>query len=92
FYNEGYEERQQKGEAQKQLSKEFVREWLIANNFMGLAGQQIPEMSDTFIQEISERYIELFEKISGEKFIKEPVQPEEMESIINERLQSFNSF
>ena len=89
FYKEGYEERQQKGEAQKQLSKEFVREWLIAHNFMGLDGQKVPEMSETFIQEISERYIELFENISGEKFVKESVHIEEMESIINERLRSF---
>lgn len=70
FYKEGYEERQQKGEAQKQLSKEFVREWLMENGFQGKAGQQIPEMTDEIIDSISERYIELYEKIVGEKFVK----------------------
>ncbi len=70
FYSEGYSERQEKGESQKQLSKEFVREWLIANGFQGKEGQRIPEMSDEWINQISERYIELFEKVSGKKFIK----------------------
>jgi phosphoribosylaminoimidazole-succinocarboxamide synthase len=70
FYTEGYAERQSKGEAQKQLSKEFVRQWLIANNFQGLEGQVVPEMSDEKINEISERYIELYENITGDKFIK----------------------
>lgn len=70
FYKDGYLERQQKGESQKQLSKEFVRQWLIANNFQGLKGQTVPEMSDEKIGEISNRYIELFEKITGEKFVK----------------------
>lgn len=70
FYKEGYNERQQKGEAQKQLSKEFVREWLMENNFQGKDGQKIPEMTDAIINSISERYIELYEKIAGEKFIK----------------------
>jgi len=70
FYREGYEERFSKGEAQKQLSKEFVREWLMENGFQGKEGQQIPEMTDTFIQQVSERYIELYEKITGEKFQK----------------------
>lgn len=70
FYKEGYEERQKNGEKQKQLSKEFVREWLIANNFQGKEGQQIPEMTDEIISEISERYIELYEKITGENFQK----------------------
>ncbi len=73
FYKEGYEERQQKGEAQKQLSKEFVREWLMENGFQGKDGQKIPEMTDEIIASISERYIELFEKITGEKFIKADV-------------------
>jgi phosphoribosylaminoimidazole-succinocarboxamide synthase len=73
FYAEGYQERQDKGEAQKQLSKEFVRQWLIANGFQGLEGQKIPEMSDEKILEISERYIELYEKITGETFIKSDV-------------------
>ncbi len=70
FYAEGYEARQQKGEAQKQLSKEFVREWLIANNFMGDKGQTVPELTDEFITSVSDRYIELFEKITGNKFVK----------------------
>jgi phosphoribosylaminoimidazole-succinocarboxamide synthase len=70
FYKEGYNERQEKGEPQKQLSKEFVREWLMENNFQGKDGQKIPEMTDTIINSISERYIELYEKIVGEKFIK----------------------
>lgn len=70
FYADGYEERQQKGEAQKQLSKEFVRQWLIANGFQGKEGQQIPEMSDEKIEEISNRYIELYEQITGETFVK----------------------
>jgi phosphoribosylaminoimidazole-succinocarboxamide synthase len=68
FYAEGYEERQAKGDKQKQLSKEFVREWLIANNFMGKEGQTVPAMSDEWITTISQRYIELFEKITGETF------------------------
>jgi phosphoribosylaminoimidazole-succinocarboxamide synthase len=70
FYSEGYEERQKKGEKQKQLSKEFVREWLMQNGFQGQDGQKIPEMTDEIINKISERYIELFEIVSGEKFIK----------------------
>ena len=70
FYADGYAERQEKGEAQKQLSKEFVRQWLIENGFQGKENQQIPEMSDEKINEISERYIELYEQITGEKFIK----------------------
>jgi phosphoribosylaminoimidazole-succinocarboxamide synthase len=70
FYLEGYEERQEKGEPQKQLSKEFVREWLMSNGFQGHAGQQVPEMSDDFVASVSERYIELYENITGEKFIK----------------------
>ena len=70
FYAEGYQERQDKGEAQKQLSKEFVRRWLIENGFQGKEGQAIPEMSDEKILEISDRYIELFENITGQKFQK----------------------
>ena len=70
FYAEGYQERQDKGESQKQLSKEFVRQWLIENGFQGLEGQQIPEMSDAKVIEISNRYIELYEQITGEKFVK----------------------
>ncbi len=68
FYAEGYEERQQRGEPQKQLSKEFVRQWLIENGFQGKEGQQVPEMTDPIVQSISERYIELFEHITGEDF------------------------
>ena len=70
FYKEGYQERQDANEPQKQLSKEFVRQWLILNGFQGLDGQQIPEMSNDYITTVSERYIELFEKISGEAFQK----------------------
>jgi phosphoribosylaminoimidazole-succinocarboxamide synthase len=68
FYADGYEERQEKGEPQKQLSKEFVREWLIERNFQGKEGQVVPEMPDEFVQQISERYIELYENIIGERF------------------------
>jgi len=73
FYKEGYEERQAKGEKQKQLSKEFVREWLIANGFQGKDGQTVPEMTDEFIEQISNRYIELYEQITGDKFVKSDV-------------------
>jgi phosphoribosylaminoimidazole-succinocarboxamide synthase len=69
FYADGFEDRQSRGEKQKQLSKEFVREWLIANNFMGKAGQTVPDMSDAWIKTISSRYIELYEKVIGEKFV-----------------------
>lgn len=68
FYADGFEERQEKGERQKQLSKEFVREWLIANNFMGKEGQTVPEMSDEWVNTISGRYIELYEKLTGRSF------------------------
>jgi phosphoribosylaminoimidazole-succinocarboxamide synthase len=70
FIKEGYEERQKNNEKQKQLSKEFVREWLIANDFQGKDGQVVPEMKDAWVTEISERYIELFEKVSGDKFVR----------------------
>jgi phosphoribosylaminoimidazole-succinocarboxamide synthase len=70
FYDDGYQERQQKGEAQKQLSKEFLRQWLIENNFQGLHGQTVPAMNDDIVQMVSDRYIELFEKITGTKFIR----------------------
>jgi phosphoribosylaminoimidazole-succinocarboxamide synthase len=73
FYADGYEERQNKGEAQKQLSKEFVRQWLIANGFQGLEGQSVPFMSDSYIETVSERYIELYENITGETFVKADV-------------------
>ncbi|MES2890710.1 MAG: phosphoribosylaminoimidazolesuccinocarboxamide synthase [Bacteroidota bacterium] len=76
FYADGYEERQAKGEKQKQLSKEFVREWLIENNFMGKEGQVVPEMSEEWINTISNRYIELYEKVIGEKFV-----PQELDDV-----------
>ena len=70
FYADGYEERQSRGEGQKQLSKEFVRQWLISNGFQGLEGQTVPEMTDEYINQVSERYIELYQNITGETFIK----------------------
>jgi len=81
FYAEGYQERQDRGEDQKQLSKEFVRQWLIANGFQGKEGQQIPDMSDDYIAMVSERYIELYENILGEKFVKADI------SNINDRIE-----
>jgi phosphoribosylaminoimidazole-succinocarboxamide synthase len=78
FYLEGYKERQQKGEKQKQLSKEFVREWLMDNGFQGKEGQKVPEMTEKIINDISNRYIELYEHILGEKFVK----AEETEDIV----------
>lgn len=87
FYADGYQERQDKNEAQKQLSKEFVRQWLIANGFQGKDGQQIPEMTDEYIETVSDRYIELYENILGEKFEKADV------SNINERIEkNVNAF
>ncbi len=74
FYSEGYAERQSKNEAQKQLSKEFVRQWLIENGFQGKEGQKIPEMTDDFVQSVSARYIELYERITGKKFEKKPYE------------------
>ena len=71
FYAEGYTERQQRGEQQRQLSKEFVREWLIANDFMGKEGQSVPEMTDAWLEEISLRYIELFEQVTGKPFVRQ---------------------
>jgi phosphoribosylaminoimidazole-succinocarboxamide synthase len=73
FYADGYQERQDGGEPQKQLSKEFVRQWLISNNFQGLEGQTVPFMSDDYIETVSERYIELYENIMGEPFVKADV-------------------
>ena len=81
FYTDGFEERQLKGERQKQLSKEFVREWLIENNFMGKEGQTVPEMSDAWVDTISKRYIELYEKIIGQKFVPEQYSDEETEKL-----------
>lgn len=77
FYADGFEERQEKGEKQKQLSKEFVREWLIANNFMGKEGQTVPEMTDEWLDTISKRYIELYEQVIGQKFVPEQLSQEE---------------
>ncbi|MBX3253135.1 MAG: phosphoribosylaminoimidazolesuccinocarboxamide synthase [Chitinophagaceae bacterium] len=77
FYADGFSERQQKGERQKQLSKEFVREWLIANNFMGREGQTVPVMSDEWVQTISNRYVELYEKVTGNRFVPEPLGEQE---------------
>jgi phosphoribosylaminoimidazole-succinocarboxamide synthase len=81
FYADEYQERFEKGLAQKQLSKEFVREWLMENGFQGKEGQHIPEMTDEFVNEVSDRYIELYEKITGEKFIKADITnvPERIE-------------
>lgn len=76
FYADGFAQRQTAGEKQKQLSKEFVREWLIENNFMGKEGQQVPEMTDEWVNTISQRYIELYEKVIGEKFVPQAVSDE----------------
>jgi hypothetical protein len=86
FYADGFEERQQKGERQKQLSKEFVREWLIENNFMGKENQTVPAMSDEWVNTISLRYIELYEKVIGEKFVPEPLTEEATQQKIKEAL------
>lgn len=82
FYAEGFDERQAKGERQKQLSKEFVREWLIENNFMGKEGQSVPEMSDSWVDTISHRYIELYEKVIGKKFEPIAISDEETYELI----------
>jgi phosphoribosylaminoimidazole-succinocarboxamide synthase len=83
FYADGFVERQATGEKQKQLSKEFVREWLIANNFMGKEGQTVPQMSDEWVTTISNRYIELYEKVIGEPFIPSTLSEDEIfESIL----------
>src|SRR5690606_19512682 len=74
FYTEGYQERLDKGEEQRQLSKEFVRKWLMDNGFQGKEGQQVPEMTDSYCNEVSERYIELYEIITGDKFEKADTQ------------------
>jgi len=87
FIKEGFDERQASGLPQKQLSKEFVREWLIQNNFMGKEGQQVPEMSEAWINEISGRYIELYEKVIGEKFLPERLTDEEVEEKVCEVLE-----
>ncbi len=86
FYADGFEERQAKKEKQKQLSKEFVREWLIENNFMGKEGQTVPEMTDQWIDTISKRYIELYEKVIGTPFQPEPKSEEETYQLICDSL------
>jgi phosphoribosylaminoimidazole-succinocarboxamide synthase len=91
FYADGFDERQQKGEKQKQLSKEFVREWLIENNFMGKEGQQVPVMSDEWISVIRNRYIELYEKLIGQKFIPETLSDEETQKRILSSLETLSS-
>lgn len=85
FYAEGYEERQKKGEVQKQLSKEFVRQWLIENGFQGKEGQKIPQMTPEIVNNISERYIELFEKVTGENF-KRPDSAEDIQERIKKNI------
>nr|MCU0396168.1 phosphoribosylaminoimidazolesuccinocarboxamide synthase [Chitinophagaceae bacterium] len=91
FYADGFEERQARGEKQKQLSKEFVREWLIANNFMGKEGQTVPDMSDEWIQTISRRYIELYEQVIGEPFKPEDWTDEQTIAAINTSLEKLAS-
>jgi len=86
FYSEGFEERQAKGEKQKQLSKEFVREWLIANNFMGKEGQQVPEMSEDWVNTIANRYIELYESITCETFIPSTHTDDDILNAVTESL------
>lgn len=87
FYEEGYLEKFEKGEPQKQLSKEFVRQWLIENGFMGKEGQKMPEMSDEYVNSVSERYIELYEHIVGEKFVK--ADTSELEKRIETNIKKF---
>ncbi|MBY0478566.1 MAG: phosphoribosylaminoimidazolesuccinocarboxamide synthase [Chitinophagaceae bacterium] len=91
FYADGFEERQQAGERQKQLSKEFVREWLIENNFMGKEGQTVPAMSEEWIETISKRYIELYEKVIGKTFAPEKLSDEETYERIVTALQKLSS-
>ena len=86
FYADGFEERQSKGERQQQLSKEFVREWLIANNFMGKEGQTVPAMSDEWVNTISQRYIELYETVIGEKFVPKQLSDEETYQLVVDSL------
>ena len=90
FYAEGFVERQATGEKQKQLSKEFVREWLIENNFMGKEGQTVPEMSDEWVSTISNRYIELYEKVIGEPFKPSKLSDEEIYESILEALKKIS--
>jgi len=87
FYAQGFEEKQAKGEKQQQLSKEFVREWLIANNFMGKTGQTVPGMTDEWIDTISKRYIELYEKVIGKKFVPQQISEADTYQLITDALQ-----
>jgi phosphoribosylaminoimidazole-succinocarboxamide synthase len=91
FYAEGFEARQSRGERQKQLSKEFVREWLIANDFMGKEGQVVPEMTDEWIQTISNRYIELYEKVTGESFTPQQWTDEQIIESVETELKRLSS-
>jgi phosphoribosylaminoimidazole-succinocarboxamide synthase len=86
FYADGFEERQANGEAQKQLSKEFVREWLMENGFQGKEGQQVPTMTDEVVQAISERYIELYEQVTGKQFHKQSVAEADMANILDQAI------
>lgn len=90
FYAEGFHDRQKTGEKQKQLSKEFVREWLIANNFMGKEGQSVPDMSDDWVDTISQRYIELYEKVIGRKFVPENLPDQEITQRIENSLKQLS--
>ncbi|RYF98693.1 MAG: phosphoribosylaminoimidazolesuccinocarboxamide synthase, partial [Chitinophagaceae bacterium] len=90
FFAEGFEERQEAGERQKQLSKEFVREWLIQNNFMGKEGQTVPAMSDEWIDVISKRYIELYENVIGDKFKPEALASAETNERIVKSIEKFS--
>lgn len=92
FYAEGFHERLNAGEKQKQLSKEFVREWLMENNFMGKDGQTIPKMNDSKVKEISKRYIELYEKITGKVFIPTSYSDEELKNIMNGALKKYENY
>ena len=87
FYKEGYEERLARGEKQKQLSKEFVREWLMENGFQGQEGQQVPDMTPEVVAGITERYIELFEAVTGEKFVRE--ESEDVEARIERNVAEY---
>lgn len=90
FYADGYEERQKNGQAQKQLSKEFVREWLMEHGFQGQEGQHVPEMDDAFVASVTDRYIELYESITGEKFVRQPLDnvAADIEAAVNKVVRS----
>lgn len=88
FYLEGFEDRQKKGERQRQLSKEFVREWLMENGFQGRAGDRVPEMTDEVVEKISGRYMELYEQVVGEPFRRQQVSEEEMEQKLNQEIEA----